>query len=138
MNGKQLLAIIIRADFHADGVQFFTDDNMSQQLGYMRHRAGTLIKPHLHNPVARKVDYTQETLFIRHGQVMVNFYDTQKKYLKSRILDTGDVILLVSGAHGFTVMHDSEIIEVKQGPFVGDSDKLKWTPTGNETFHTRE
>ena len=41
-------------------------------------------------------------------------------------MKTGDVILLVSGGHGFEMLEESEIIEVKQGPYAGEEDKVRF------------
>jgi mannose-6-phosphate isomerase-like protein (cupin superfamily) len=95
-------------------------------LAYMNHPAGKVILPHVHNPVLREVAYTQEVLFIRRGRLRVDFYDDSQIYLDSRILKAGDVILLVSGGHGFEALEDLEMIEVKQGPYVGEQDKTRF------------
>jgi hypothetical protein len=100
--------------FREPGIHFFTPADFSQQLAYMEHPAGKLIAPHVHNPVPRGVRYTQEVLFIRKGRLRVDFYDHQQCYLRSRVLEADDVILLIEGGHGFEVMEDVEMIEVKQ------------------------
>src|SRR6185369_5395734 len=71
-------------------------------------------------------EYTQEVLFIRRGRLRVDFYDETKQYLSSRILEAGDVILLIQGGHGFEVLEDLEMFEVKQGPYVGEVDKTRF------------
>ena len=116
-------AIIIKHSFEAVGIHFFTPNEYSQQLAYMHHPKGKTILPHIHNPVPREVLYTQETLFIKRGKLRVDFYDTNKKYFESRILQDGDVLFLITGGHGFEVLEEVEIIEVKQGPYTGDMDK---------------
>lgn len=125
-NGQELLAIIIRRDFSVKGVHFFTPDNFSQQLAYMSHSVGKVIEPHIHNPVPREVKYTQEVLVIKNGRLRVDFYDDDCIYLESRTLDAGDVILLASGGHGFEVLEEIEMIEIKQGPYAGDQDKTRF------------
>ncbi|MBA3341110.1 MAG: hypothetical protein H0T48_04675 [Gemmatimonadaceae bacterium] len=125
-SGDQLLAVIISRDFHEPGIHFFTPNDLSQQLAYMRHPAGKVIDPHVHNPVSRTVQYTQEVLFIKRGKLRVDFYDNSQVYLESRILNGGDVILLATGGHGFEVLEEIEMIEVKQGPYAGDQDKTRF------------
>lgn len=125
-NDNTLMAIIIRHVFDKPGITFFTPDNFSQQLAYMRHPAGKLIQPHMHNPVTREVLYTQEVLFIKRGKLRVDFYDNSQGYLESRVLVAGDVILLAAGRHGFEVIEEVEMIEVKQGPHAGEKDKTKF------------
>ena len=92
----------------------------------MHHPTGKVIDAHLHNLVHRNVVMTQEVLFIKKGKLRVDFYDNYEDYLESIILDAGDVILLVSGGHGFTVLEEVEMIEVKQGPYSGDKDKVRF------------
>jgi mannose-6-phosphate isomerase-like protein (cupin superfamily) len=123
--GKQL-AIIIRENFTAPGIHFFTPDEYSQQLAFMRHPVGKIIEPHVHNSVQREVFFTQEVLFLRRGRLRVDFYDGERNYLESRVLEGGDVILLASGGHGFQVLEEIEMIEVKQGPYAGELDKTRF------------
>ena len=125
-NKKNVLAIIIRESFSKDGIQFFTPHDYSQQVGYMKRPNGYHIKPHIHNQVPRTVSNTQEVLMIKKGKVRVDFYDDKQKYLISKILVKGDLIILVSGGHGFFIEEESEIIEVKQGPYMEEKDKEKF------------
>lgn len=122
----KLVSIIIRAQFEKDGIEFLSPDDFSQQLAYMKRPKNYVIPPHVHNPVTREVEFTQEVLFIKNGRVRVDFYDDDKNYLESRILNRGDVILLAHGGHGFEMLEESEIIEVKQGPYAGDADKTRF------------
>jgi len=122
------LAVILRTNFHAVGIKFFTPDEFSQQLGYMNRPQGYVIPPHVHNAVAREVHFTKEVLFIKNGKVRVDFYDDEQNYLESRVLSAGDVVLLAFGGHGFEMLEDSEIIEIKQGPYAGDADKTRFLP----------
>jgi mannose-6-phosphate isomerase-like protein (cupin superfamily) len=124
--GDQLIAVIIPSDYSFEGIKFFTPDNLSQQLAYMNRAAGYRIEPHVHNDVKREVVNTREVLMIRKGKVRVDFYDNDKKYIESRILKTGDVILFASGGHGFEMIKNTEIIEVKQGPYAGEEDKTRF------------
>ena len=124
-----ILGIIISSSFQKEGIHFFTPDDFSQQLAYMHHKSGKIIDPHVHNLVPRQVHYTQEVLFIRKGKLRVDFYDEQKKYLESHILEDGDVILLAGGGHGFEVLEEVEMIEVKQGPYAGEKDKTRFAGT---------
>jgi|SRR5665213_1805552 len=124
----QLFGIIISHRFNEPGIHFFTENELSQQLAYMKHPAGKLIEPHVHNPVPREVHYTQEVLFIKKGKIRVDFYNNDQVYVESRTLETGDTILLATGGHGFEMLEETEMIEVKQGPYTGDEDKTRFTP----------
>lgn len=123
---NKLLAMIIRGDYACDGVDFITPNEYSQQVAYMHHPAGKVIDAHVHNMVHRNVVLTQEVLFIKKGTLRVDFYDEYEDYLESRDLHAGDIILLVSGGHGFQVLEEVEMIEVKQGPYAGDQDKRRF------------
>lgn len=122
----KLLAMIIRNNYKCNGVDFITPNEYSQQVAYMHHPAGKVIDAHVHNLVHRNVVLTQEVLFIKKGILRVDFYDDYEDYLESRDLYTGDIILLVSGGHGFQVLEEVEMIEVKQGPYAGNDDKKRF------------
>ena len=120
-----VLAMIVRGSIDAPGISFFTPNDYSQQLAYMQHPAGKQIAAHDHKPVQRAVTRTLEVLFVRKGKLRVDFYDESRIYVESRVLNGGDVILLVSGGHGFEVLEPVEMFEVKQGPFAGAEDKTR-------------
>lgn len=119
---KRLLAFIIKANFKRKGIEFFTPDEFSLQLGYMNRPGRELINPHVHPPRIRQVKFTQEVLFVRRGKVRIDFYDPKKHYVESRMVKQGDIVFLAFGGHGFEFLERTELIEVKQGPFL---DKLQ-------------
>ena len=123
---NKLLAMIIRNSYMCDGVDFITPNEYSQQVAYMHHPTGKIIDAHVHNLVHRNVVMTQEVLFIKKGVLRVDFYDEYEDYLESRDLCAGDIILLVSGGHGFHVLEEVEMVEVKQGPYAGNNDKKRF------------
>ncbi len=125
-HNNELFAIIVPDDFDKPGISFFTDNDLSQQLAYMHHPEGKVIQPHIHNPVPREVHFTQEVLFIKRGKLRVDFYDDNQVYIESYILSKGDVILLIKGGHGFEVLEELEMFEVKQGPYAGEQDKTRF------------
>lgn len=130
-HGEEILAIILPANYDQPGINFFTPSNFSQQLGFLKHPAGKVIVPHVHNHIMREVKQTLEVLFIKKGKLRVDFYSEQQEYLQSRMLNGGDVILLASGGHGFEVIEPVEMIEVKQGPYAGDRDKTRFDVPAN-------
>ena len=132
IHNNEVLALILPAEFRQSGIHFFTPDSYSQQLAYMRHPVGKTIMPHLHNQVRREVFYTQEVLLIKKGKLRVDFYNDDQHYLESHILKAGDVILLIKGGHGFEILEEVEMIEVKQGPYVGDGDKTRFPPISED------
>jgi mannose-6-phosphate isomerase-like protein (cupin superfamily) len=126
VHGGLEFALILRAATPTEGIRFHTQSDASLQIGQMLRPKGYLIRPHVHVPVPRTVSYTQEVLFIRSGHVRVDFYDEQQQYCESCELWPGDVVLLARGGHGFRMLEPSEIVEVKQGPYVGENDKVRF------------
>lgn len=123
-NKKKILALLIKKKFKTKGIKFFTPENYSQQLGYMNRPKGYEVKPHLHKSIRREVFNTREVLFIKKGKIKADFFDNKKKFVCSKILKTGDILLLVDGGHGFKMLERSEVFEVKQGPYKKDLDKI--------------
>jgi mannose-6-phosphate isomerase-like protein (cupin superfamily) len=124
---RQICAIVIRSDFEEQsGIRFFTPPEFSQQLAYMKHEKGEIIEPHVHKEVNREVVRTQEVLVVKSGKVQVDLYTGEHEYWSSFTLGTGDLILLASGGHGFTMLEPTEMIEIKQGPYLGDQDKVRF------------
>jgi len=134
----KVLAIIIKKSYSKEGISFFTPDEFSQQLAYMEHKAGHDIVPHVHNEVHRNVLFTQEVLVIRKGVLRVDFYNDDKVYIESHMLNAGDVILLASGGHGFQVIEDLEMFEIKQGPYSGEKDKSRFIGVTADSIQLKE
>lgn len=122
----ELFCVILRDEFKSESIVFFTPDSFSQQMGYLPHRKGDIIVSHRHKVNRREILYTQEALFIKKGKVRVNLYDKKHTYIVSEELKTGDVILLCGGGHGFEILEETIMIEIKQGPYMGIDDKERF------------
>lgn len=125
-NHGESIAFIISSRFHQSGINFITPHDFPQQLAYISHSTGKIIQPHVHNSIPREVNRTQEVLFIRKGKLRVDFYSSQQEYLESCIVESGDVVFLVDGGHGFEILEDIEMIEVKQGPYFGEQERTRF------------
>ena len=124
---KETLAIIIRSDYlKKKGINFFTGKKLTQQVAFISHPKNYLIKPHYHKKIERKINSTTEVLIIINGVLKVNFYSKNKKYLFSKIAKKNDIIILLTGGHGFKIMKKCKFIEVKQGPYNIKKDKIKF------------
>ena len=125
---KKLQALIVRGKYrNKKGITFFTPKDSVQQFGYMKHKKTHIIKPHLHQKRKNtKISHTSEVLLIMKGSIRVDFYNSSKKYLLSKVLREKDIIMLVHGAHGFKVLKDVEMLEVKQGPYSLIRDNIKF------------
>ena len=126
-NQKKLYALIVRNRYKKKkGVSFFTDKNATQQFGYMNHKKDYVILPHRHNKRQSKILLTTEVIIILKGILRVDFYNNKEKYLFSKKLYSNDLIMLSNGGHGFKVLKDIQMIEVKQGPYSLSMDKVKF------------
>ena len=124
---KKLLALIVRGKYrNKKGITFFTPNDSTQQFGYMKHKKKHIIKPHLHKKRLTKIFYTTEVILLLKGILRVDFYNINKKYLFSKILKKNDIIMLIHGGHGFKVLKDVEMLEIKQGPYSLIKDKIKF------------
>lgn len=115
----KLFAIILRSGFETEGVSFFTPKDSPLQLGVLRYKKGTEIRPHIHKTSIKTIRKTQEALHIEYGKIEVSFYDITGRKVGNSILNAGDTVLLLEGGHGFKVLEDSRILEIKQGPYTG-------------------
>tara|TARA_B100000586_G_scaffold187367_1_gene137702 strand:- start:15 stop:482 length:468 start_codon:yes stop_codon:yes gene_type:complete len=124
---KQLFAFIVKSQFRKkSGINFFTSKKATQQFGYMKHKKNHIIKPHNHKKRLTRILKTTEVLLLLKGILRVDFYNNKEKYLFSKIINEKDIIMLVHGGHGFKVLKDVEMIEVKQGPYSLTGDKIKF------------
>ena len=136
---KKLLALIVRAKYrNRKGVTFFTPSESTQQFGYMKHKKRHIIKPHLHKKRVTKISYTTEVILIFKGKLRVDFYNYYKKYLFSKILEEKDIIMLVHGGHGFKVLKNIEMLEIKQGPYSLTKDKIKFEEVNEKKIRIKK
>jgi len=132
IHSKKLLALIVRGKYrNKKGITFFTPNDSIQQFGYMKHKKKHIIKPHLHKKRLTKIFYTTEVILLLKGILRIDFYNRFKKYLFSKILKEKDIIMLVQGGHGFKVLKNIEMLEIKQGPYNLIKDKIKFENIGD-------
>lgn len=121
----ETIAIVIKKSFNKRGINFVSKDHFPLQLGINSYKKGDKIKPHVHTDREIVIKNLQEVVQIKKGKVAVDLYDSNEQLFKSIRLSTGDLIFFVSGGHGFEMLNDTTIIEVKQGPYLGkDKDKV--------------
>ncbi len=119
-DGDQLLAILVRASASSDEkYNFLTDDSAPLQLGMNFYRAGDVIPAHFHLTREIQLNQIHEVIVIGHGKTKLVLYDRNKKSLGEAMLVKGDIVLLTGGGHGFEIIEDTKIVEVKQGPYDG-------------------
>lgn len=119
--GDVVLARHIPADAAwNDGLSFFSKDDEYIQVGIWGYSAGKELKAHIHNEVTREVLWTQEVIFVRKGKIRANIYDTKEQKIAELEVGAGDIIILLRGGHGYDIIEDgTQVLEVKNGPYVG-------------------
>ena len=124
---KELFALILRKknQFKKYGVDFFTNNNDLLQVGLIKHKKNHQIKAHKHIKKIRKINYCTEVLIIKKGAIKIRFYNNNGINIKKdKTLRKEDIIILFKGGHGFLTKEKLEMIEVKQGPYIENSDKI--------------
>jgi len=125
-DGEETLAVLIRHDYAPAATTFLTPPEFKQQLGYIVYPAGSEIPRHDHKPVEREIRGTAECLIVKQGRSEITLYNRERQEVCRRILSVGDVVLLVAGGHGFRQIEDTVFLEIKQGPFAGVEDKVRF------------
>ncbi len=114
-------AEVIRADVRVEKTRFFSPADSSFQFGLLAHEAGYQEPAHYHQEFERTVSDLQQMFVVQRGVVGVQLFDDEGGLLKEVILNPGDAIVLIHGAHAIRVIEDMQCISVKQGPFLGDA-----------------
>lgn len=123
--GGVLLALIISGG-PPDSTEFFTPDDANLQVGYVTRRGGETIDRHAHHPVERNTRGTAEVLVTVEGTAEIDVYDEDREFVSTHTLRTGDVCVMLKGAHGFRTIEDTVFLEVKQGPYGGLDEKERF------------
>lgn len=125
-SGEQLLAYVISASASTRSTAFLTGDEATFQAGFIVYPAGGEVVPHVHLPVQRTVVGTSELLIVRQGRCLLDLYTSDRELVATRELGPGDAVLSVAGGHGFRMIEDTVLFELKQGPFTGGSEKERF------------
>ena len=125
-HNDDLFALIYSSEDLEEGINFVTDDEAILQLGAMKRAKGYVIEPHIHTPFERNIVGTNEVMYLQEGRVKVTFFTEEKKFLEHLILEKGQWIVFVKGGHGFEMLETSVLIEVKNGPYAHDMDKIRF------------
>ena len=121
-----LLAYIIRADFSADITSFVTPSEHNFQVGFVVYPKDGTIQSHYHRKIDRKISNTSEVLVIRKGHCAIDIYDDEQILVETLEMTTGDIMVMVSGGHGFRMLEDTVFLEIKQGPYIGVDEKKRF------------
>ncbi len=125
-DSKSVYAIIIPSSVKVEDINFITDSNSSLQVGVSQYKEKDEVKAHKHPSWPRKIVETQEVLFVRQGEIQVSVYNEKGQDISNPKLSSGDVIYFVSGGHRLNPLSNTQIIEVKQGPYQGKNTDKKF------------
>ena len=118
-----ILAYVMRETMTPERTVFPTPPELELQVGFVVYQAGGVIAPHRHAPIVRNITRTCEVIIVKKGRCEVDIYNNDRQVVATRELCTGDLIILVSGGHGFRMLEDTILLEVKQGPYQGLDEK---------------
>ena len=122
------LAYIFRRDLKPEKTTFFTPADFNFQLGFVVYQAGGEVTPHLHRPLERRIIGTSEVLLVKKGRCEIDIYNSKRELVATRELNEGDLVLTINGGHGFRMLEDTVLLEVKQGPYSGVDEKERFSP----------
>ena len=125
-DGGTTLAYLIRQHATSAATEFMTPDDSTIQAGFVVYPAGGRVEAHIHLPIVRRVVGTSELLVVRSGRCVVDIYADDRRLVASRDLMPGDAVLSVGGGHGFRMLEDTVLLEVKQGPYGGPAEKERF------------
>lgn len=121
-----LLALLLSGRDDPSETTFPTPPELNLQVGFVVYPAGGEIQRHDHRSLERRIVGTPEVLVVRSGRCEVDLYDEERRHVATRELRAGDVILIAAGGHGFRMLEDTVLLEVKQGPYVGLDEKERF------------
>jgi quercetin dioxygenase-like cupin family protein len=119
----KIVCIIVRGEPGPGNSRFYTPGDLELQVGKIVCPAGSVIARHRHPQVARTIINKLEVVIVQQGRMIVDLYSDDETLLGSHELGSGDLIVLASGGHGFILLEDTVLLEVKQGPYQGSEDK---------------
>lgn len=120
------LAYIVKSDWKPVKTEFVTPDTFSLQMGMIVYGKGQAIPAHVHLPITRQVQGTNEVVTVRSGDCEIDIYDSERNFVATRGLAQGDTVLLLGGGHSFRMNEDTVLFEVKQGPYAEGKDKERF------------
>lgn len=122
----KLLAFVIRNELSPAITTFVTPPEINLQLGYVVYPNGGQVLRHMHRPIERHITGTTEIIFIKKGRCLMDIYDDKQKLVNSIDLKQGDTVLMIGGGHGFRMLEDTILLEIKQGPYTGMEEKVRF------------
>ena len=123
-SGETVYAIVIRSKLVSLGHNFPSHPMDSLQVGVNCYPVGTRIRPHYHLTRERVIRDCVEVIHVAEGLCEVTLFDEKGEMIHEGRLVAGDTIVCLRGGHGFRCLESTRIMEVKQGPYLGDEYKV--------------
>ena len=121
-----LLALFVFDKDVTEGKNFYTNNQSEFQVASFLLPEGDEILRHYHPDQAREVQSTSEVLVLLNGEIEVEIYDNNNKHVHSQVIKSGDTVSLFKGGHSLKIIKKSKFIEVKQGPYDEETDKVRF------------
>ena len=121
-----VLAYVARRTEAPRQTRFLTPEDCNLQVGHVVYPAGGEIARHMHLPVERHLVGTTEVLVVERGRCEVDVFGPERQLVTTRELAAGDMLIAVGGGHGFRVLEDTVLLEIKQGPYPGGTEKERF------------
>jgi len=119
-DGDIILAIIIKNQEFKQGLDFLTKDIDALQVGTWHYQKGQILKAHIHLTAERTNTNVQEFVFVKSGKLRADLYNQADQLVAQKELTAGDIIILMSGGHGYEILEDNtQVLETKNGPYIG-------------------
>jgi len=117
---NEILARHIPSEAWATSLGFYSHDEEFIQVGTWKYNQGKELNKHIHNPVERIVSRTQEVLYVKKGSIKAQIYSLAEVYVDEIIVKEGDTLILLNSGHGYVILEDNtQVLEVKNGPYLG-------------------
>jgi len=116
----QILAYILRANITSAQTIFMTPHDLNVQLGFIVYPKGGEISRHTHKAINRQIIGTFEVIIVRRGRCEVDIYNDACEIVGTFELLAGDTIFMIGHGHGFRMLEDTILLEIKQGPYFSD------------------
>jgi hypothetical protein len=123
---NQALCILIHASYLPDQTTFLTPPEYKQQVGFVVYPKDGEVIRHTHRPLERHLVGTSEVILIKKGRCLLDIYNDARELVATRELGLGDLMLMVGGGHGFKMLEDTVLLEIKQGPYTGLDEKERF------------
>lgn len=121
-NGK---VVALKVSSMQDGSVSITEPEAALQALTLKHPKGKLVAPHMHLPHVRETVNLQECLIVIRGKLRVSFFDEEANPFAHLDIAAGEACITLSAAHSIEFLEDSEVFEIKNGPYLDDKKLLE-------------